>query len=107
MYAAVAATYILAYCRETFDKDPESMSRFVLNGSMIDAFDHTGYVTHKYLPTEKLNKDLGQPDGAGVFAAYGMKDGSYLLMTCHKGVAYWSGKPEDEAKFPAKRETKV
>ena len=107
MYAKIAATYIAAFCAETFDKDPERMESHMANGEMIDVFDHKGGGTHKYIPADRLSEELGMPKGAGVFSYWHMADGSYLLRTCPGRLAYWSGKDDEKAEWPTKRETKV
>lgn len=107
MYAKIAAVYIHAFCRETFVKDPDSMAASMANAEMIDVFDHRGYGSHKDIPTNKLNKDLDQSKGGGVYGFWLMGDGSYLLLTCGGRLAYWSGKKEDKAKFSVKRKEMV
>lgn len=107
MYAKIAATYIAAFCRETFDENPESMESTMCSGQMIDVFDHVGYGTHKYIPTERLNDDLELPQGAGVYSFWKMTDGSLLLLTCGGRLAYWSGSDEDKAEWPERRKEKV
>lgn len=107
MYAKIAATYIGAFCRETFEKEPDRMQSTVANGSMIDVFDHKGYGTHKYIPADKLAQDLELPDEAGVYGYWLMGDGSYLLLTCPGLLAWWSGKDEDCAQWVEPRKTKV
>ena len=99
MYAKIAATYIGAFCRETFDKDPDKMQSTVLTGAMMDVFANKGYGTHKYIPAAKLTQDLNLPDGAGVYGFWLMADDSYLLLTNPGAVAYWSGKDEDSAQW--------
>lgn len=99
--ARIAAGYINAWCRLTFapdakrtelrSKDGEEMASTMANGSMIDAFDHTGSGTHKYIPADRLTQELGEPLGAGVYGYWRMYDGSYLLRTCRGPLAYWDG----------------
>jgi hypothetical protein len=103
MYAKTAALYIHSFCVVTWPpKEGDKLSgtkraSTVANGDMIDVFDHKGGGTHKYIPTEKLNEDLGYRQGAGVFSYWQMADGSYLLRTCEGPLAYWSGNAEDKA----------
>lgn len=104
MYAKIAALYVHAYCRETLKPRHENdkahgtaMATTIANGEFMDVFDHKGGGTHKYIPTEKLNNDLGFPQGAGVFGYWLMGDGSYLLRTCDGPLCVWSGKEEDKA----------
>lgn len=98
-YAQIAAQYITAWCRATYRKDPDKMGSTMCSGTMIDAFDHTGYATHKYIPADALTEELGMPKGAGVYGTWCMKDGSYLLLTCPGDLAWWSGKDEDKAQW--------
>lgn len=55
--------------------------------------------TYKYIPEDKLNKDLGLTKGNGVWGYAKYPDGSYLLKTCSHRLAHWSGKMEDMAFF--------
>lgn len=103
MYAKIAATYLAAYCRETFTKDPHTMESHMANGEMMDVFDHKGHGSHKYIPADKLTNDLGMRQGAGVYGYWAMSDGSYLLLTCGGRLAFWSGKDTDKAEFPVQR----
>lgn len=107
MYAKIAATYIGAFCRETFDKDPDRMQSTMANGEMIDVFDHVGYGTHKYIPADRLTEELGMRVGGGVYGYWKMKDGSYLLRTCPGPLAYWSGSDDDKAEWVTPRTEKV
>jgi hypothetical protein len=104
-YARVAAGYINAWCALKFvltngqGRDGASMASTMANGSMIDAFDHQGGGSHKYIPADRLTADLGEPAGAGVFGYWRMKDGSYLLRTCRGPLAWWSGGKEEHAEW--------
>ena len=103
MYAKIAALYVKAYCKATF-KEPEAMESTMCQGGFLDCFDITGTGSHKYIPTTKLNSDLGKRDGAGVYNYAKFSDGSYLLFTCDGPLAYWSGVTEDAAEWgPALR----
>jgi len=97
-YARQAASQINAYCQMKWKDDPKfagaRMASTWANGSVIDAYDHDGYGTHKYIAADKFTKDLGEPAGAGVYAYWGMKDGSLLLLTC-KGPLAWAPKFEE------------
>jgi hypothetical protein len=103
-YAKVAADAINAMCVLMF-KDVKlprlavNMASTMANGEVIDAFDHQGGGSHKYIPAAKLTEDLGERQGAGVFAYWHMKDGSYLLRTVDGRLAHWSGKPDDKAEW--------
>lgn len=102
MYAYAAVIYVKGYCRMTF-KNPENMESTVLSGDQLDCFDLVGTGSHKYIPTERLNNELGLPQGGGVYNYVKMKDGSYILLTCRGPLAYWSGKADEPAKFPKER----
>lgn len=106
MYARIAAMYVRAYCRETFE-DPGRMESTVANGEFADVFDHVDHGSHKYIPADRLSEELGMRPGAGVFAYWKMADGSYLLRTCPGPLAYWSGRAEDRAEWPSEREKKI
>lgn len=107
MYARLAAMYIHSYCRQKWPTVEDgkdhlhgtNMASTMCQGSWIDVFDVASSGTHKYIPTHKLNEDLGLRQGAGVFGYYRFKDGSYLLMTCDGPLAYWSGNADDKAKL--------
>lgn len=99
MYAKTAGTFITLRCRNTFKTEPDVMASTMCAGQLIDVFDHKGYGTHKYIPAEKLTKDLGEPKESGVYGFWAMADGSYLLLTCRGPLAVWSGKPEDAAEW--------
>lgn len=96
-YARVAASVTNAWCVLKFDD--VKMASTIFNGSYADAFDHTGYGTHKYIPADRLTRDLGEREGAGVYGFWHMKDGSYALLTCDGAMAWWSGKDEDAAQW--------
>lgn len=106
MHAQIAAMYIRAHCKQTFKK-PDTMESTSASGAFIDVFDHQGGGSHKYIPADKLTDDLGMERGAGVYGYWKMSDGSYLLLTCRGPVAYWSGNPEDKAKWVEDRSDKV
>jgi hypothetical protein len=94
--AKIAALYVHAWCRQTFppkdDRDRSvNMASTVLTGGFLDVFDFKDHGTHKYIPTERLNSELGFEQGAGVYGYVKMHDGSYLLMTCDGPLATWSG----------------
>lgn len=106
MYAHIAALYVRAHCKQTFNNS-DGMESTVVTGGFLDVFDFKSFGSHKYIPTEKLNEDLGLPQGGGVFGYIIMADGSYLLRTCGGRLAYWSGKKEDAAQFPNDRKEKI
>jgi hypothetical protein len=90
MQAKSAALMIMEVCKNRFPKDSMGMEHYQLD-SMASCFNIVNSGTHKYIPTEQLNADLGIPNGAGVFAYYKFKDGSYILMTCNHGLCVWDG----------------
>lgn len=106
-YARVAASVLNAYCLAKFPDFSErhptvgraNMASTMANGEWIDAFDHQGGGSHKYIPADRLTEELGEPKGAGVYGYWLMKDGSKLLRTCRGPLAWWSGKPEDRAQW--------
>lgn len=100
-YAQVAAELLNAYCAVTFaaDKNPMGMASTMANGCVIDAFDHKGGGSHKYIPADRLTDDLEQPRGGGVYGYWKMQDDSYLLRTCDGRLAWWTGKDEDRAQW--------
>jgi hypothetical protein len=102
-YAKIAADCINLMCIEMFKdnapRSPVQMASTMANGEVIDAFDHQGGGTWKYIPADKLTLDLNERPGAGVYSYWHMKDGSYLLRTCHGALAHWSGKAEDKAEW--------
>jgi len=98
-YAQIAAQYIHAWCRATYETEPDRMASTMAIPGLMDVFNHTGYGTHKYIPADKLNHDLELAQGAGVYGYWHMNDGSYLLLTCPGALAWWTGKAEDEAQW--------
>jgi len=104
-YAKTAAEMFNVYCAVAFAAEgPDramAMASTMANGEYIDAFDHQGGGSHKYIPADRLTDDLDQPRGAGVFGFWRMKDGSYLLRTCEGRLAWWTGKDEDKAQWGA------
>ncbi len=103
MYAQIAAEYLHAWCRAKWptplkhQSDSAQMASTVANGGMMDVFDFKGHGTHKYIPSDKLTVDLGEPKGAGVYGYWKMADNSYLLLTCNGRLAYWNGDEEEVA----------
>lgn len=99
MYAKTAAECITAWCKLKWpDETGLNMPSTMANSStLLDAFDHKGGGTHKYIPADKLSKDLGEPKGKGVYGYVMMGDGSYILQTCRGPLAYWSGEEKDSA----------
>ncbi len=99
-YAKIAASMLNAWCAKKWPEDTfPVMASTMANGPFIDAFDHKGGGSHKYIPAEKLGQDLGQPDGSGVFGYWLMEDNSYLLRTSKGPMAYWSGNKEEKAEW--------
>lgn len=105
-YAArIAVELVHAWCEKKWPGDGPSdgnkMASFVFDGKFSDVFDFKTFGTHKYIPTEKLNKDLGRPEGDGVFAYVKMYDDSLVLMTTSGLLAHWSGREADAAEWGA------
>ena len=98
-YAATAAQLITALCRAYYTNNPDAMGSSMANGSIINAFDHSGYASHKYIPADRLSQDLGERPGAGVYGFWQMKDKSCLLVTCRGDLAWWSGDIADKAQW--------
>lgn len=95
-YARVAAAQINAYCRMKWPKEGfADMASTWANGSVIDAYDHEGGGSHKYIQADEFTEQLGEKQGEGVYGYWRMKDGSLLLRTC-KGPLAWAkdGKAE-------------
>jgi hypothetical protein len=102
MYARLAAQLITAWCRATApntDKMPDRWGSLRIDDIFSDVFDRMYRGTRKGIPAEKIDADLGEPVGEGVFGFWRMGDGSYLLLTCKGPLAFWSGKPEDKAEW--------
>lgn len=90
-YARTAAAHINAYCRMKWpDKLGRSKASELANWDTIDAYDHEGGGSHKYIDADWLTEKLGMEKGAGVFGYWLMKDGSVLLRTC-RGPLAWVG----------------
>ena len=100
MYAHKVALYINSFCRMSSpNEDCAKLASMMASGEWIDCFDHLGDGSHKYLPEDKLNQDLGLQPDKGVYGYWRMKDGSALLLTCKGPLAWWSGKSEDKAEW--------
>lgn len=101
--ARIAIIYVHAYCQQQWPgegpTEGRNMASTVLTGSFLDVFDHKGTGSHKYIPADRLTKELGLPEGAGVFGYVKMYDDSYILQTCGGALAYWSGKDDEPAKW--------
>ena len=98
MYAKIASKYMQTFCQATF-KDPERMESTMFQGGMLDCFDIIDTGSHKYIPAERLNEELGLPQGGGVYNYVKFSDNSYLLLTCEGKTAYWSGKENEKAEW--------
>jgi len=91
-YAQIAANLITAYSRALFRSGgDETASLIVQDGSLIDAFDHCGQHSRQHVATDLFNEQLGVAECDGVCGAYIMGDGSYLLTTYTRDLAWWSG----------------
>lgn len=98
MYAKTAGILIHSYCNQMWEAHKANkMPSIVADGGFMDAFDIKSSGSHKYIPTERLNKELEYPQGAGVFGYFRFSDGSYLLRTCDGPLAVWSGKDDEKA----------
>jgi hypothetical protein len=96
--AKLAVRFSRAMAQYVWPDKHEGMEQYTQE--WLGAIDtRTDVGTHKYIPTKKLNEDLGLTDGSGVWGYTKYPDGSYLLMTCSDRNASWSGKPEDKATF--------
>ena len=87
MKAKIAAMAAYAIAKEKWPDDAKGMSTMMM--SMIANLADCSYGTHNYIPQDKLNQELGLPNGAGVFAYYKFDDDSYVLLTCNDGLAIW------------------
>ena len=114
MKARLAAIIVLEHCKTVWPDDWLGMAKH--DFEMLAAgeiFDITDSGTHKYIPTERLNTELGLPQGGGVYGYHKFRDrkrmnaegkwedvpgsGGYVLVTCSHGLAVWEGgdaKPE-------------
>ncbi len=96
-YAEVAADQMNAFCAMQWPEDRGAgMASTWANGCNIDAYDHEGGGSHKYIDAKKFTQDLKQPEGAGVFSYWRMKDGSLLLRTCAGPLAWVPAYKEGE-----------
>lgn len=100
MLANQFAQLVIAYCAHNFPKDSLGMEKHQANSLAGSRLIDCTCGTHKYVPKEKLNADLGLKDGEGVYGYARFQDGSYCLMTCMNGIAVWSGNVEDKAEWP-------
>jgi hypothetical protein len=88
--ARMALEFCRAISKERFPDDWRNMETLCVDWlASIDAAVDAG--SHKYIPAERLNNDLGLPQGAGVYNYRKYVDGSYLLLTCRNGLAIWDG----------------
>jgi hypothetical protein len=94
-YASTAALATNAYCEKKFNN--VGMASTWFNGGWADSFDHSGHMTHKHFDSDRMTKELGEPEGSGVYGGWGMKDGSILLLTCNGKLAYCD--KDDSAKW--------
>jgi hypothetical protein len=76
-----------AYAKERFPGDWRNMSRVMFTGEFAAAFKLAGHGSHKYIPTDAWDAELGLPAGAGIYGYTRMEDGSYILETCRNGLA--------------------
>jgi len=86
----MALQFCRAISKERFADDWQKMETYCVDWlASIDAATDAG--SHKYIPTERLNGQLGLRQGAGVYGYRKYADGSYLLLTCDNGLAHWDG----------------
>lgn len=85
-YAKCAVLMLNAYAK-TIGVKAERIFSF----EMLDCFDFTQHGSHKYIPSDELNKMLGLPQGAGIYGYVKFGDGSYVLRLCGGELASWSG----------------
>lgn len=86
--AKMAAEFVKAMCLLKFPDDARAMSKHV-----VDWLTFADYTTgtHKYIPSDKLDDLLDLEPGSGVYGFLYFNDGSYILLTCHDGIAWWDG----------------
>lgn len=87
--ARMAAQFVKHYAEATFPDDAKGMSKHVMDYLTFADIKDRG--SHKYIPTERLNAQLGLPDGSGVYGYLKFADNSYILLTCYAGIAHWDG----------------
>ncbi len=87
--AKMACEFVKAMAEAKFPYDAKSMSKHVVEWLTFADIIDSG--SHKYIPADTLSAELGQPEGAGVYGYVQFRDKSYILLTCHAGIAYWDG----------------
>lgn len=87
--AQMAAEFVKAMCLMKFPEDAKGMSKLVVDWLTFANIKDSG--SHKYVPKDRLNAELGLPEGAGVFGYVMFEDNSYILKTCRDGIAHWDG----------------
>jgi hypothetical protein len=96
--AITAAQLVQTYCRTIFPNDPLEMECIVAQHLRVFKVVSSG--SHKYIPADKLSKDIGAEPGSGVYGYEKMEDGSFMLYTCCHGLAVWDGKEDSPAYVP-------
>lgn len=99
MIAERAYLLIESFCAHNFREGKALESQMV--ATFINCFDVQDCGSFKYIPTDRLNADLGLPNDAGIFGYVRFTDESYLLQTCDGPLAIWSG-AETPPVFPKK-----
>ena len=113
MKAKLAAIICMEHCCHVWPDDWLGMAKHDFEMlAVAGIFETESSGTHKYIPTERLNTELGLPQGGGVYGYWKFKDrqrydgekyvdipesGGYVLLTCDNGLAVWAGgdnKPE-------------
>lgn len=87
--AKTAAEFVKCYAEAKFGKYAIQMSKYVVDYLTFADIKDSG--SHKYIPADDLSAKLGQPADAGVYGYVMFQDGSYILLTCHAGIAWWDG----------------
>lgn len=100
--AQMAAEFIQAFSKSRWPNDAVRMETGTAD--YLHSFaDIASSGSHKYIPADKLSKDIGAEEGSGVYGYMMFRDGSYLLKTCCHGVAVWEGGDDDVAYVPTRK----
>lgn len=91
--ARMASEFVKHFANAVFPNDAKGMSKHVVDYLTFADIKDRG--THKYIPADELSAKLGLPEGAGVYGYIRFQDCSYILLTCHAGIAHWDGEGHD------------
>lgn len=91
--ARMACLFVQAVAQRCFPDNAVQMEGPCVHW-LVSIADVVDSGSHKYIPAARLSADLGCAEGAGVYGYIKFRDGSYLLKTCHHGVAVWEGGDE-------------